>query len=120
MNIEARVRDIRLSNALGLMLVVGTFALGVIAYDAVPAEMVVHYTPSGGVYYGLETLPKPVGLFIIPVVSAITFVFLRALLLVGDLNEELASIRPYYRLGMILLVTFLAGVQVSLILLNAF
>lgn len=118
MNININMLDIRLSDAVELLLVVGTFAIGVIACDAVPTEMVVHYTPPGGVYYGLETPPKQIGLFIVSVITVITFVVARTLLLVGDLNEALASVHPYYQLGIVLLVTFLVGIQVSLVLLN--
>lgn len=118
MNLEAWVQDVRLSDALSLVLVVGAFAIGVITYDAVPAEMVVHYTPPGGVYYGPETLPKNIGLFIVPVVTAITFVVVRGLPFVGDVNEALAPVRPYYQFGIVLLVTFLMCVQASLVLLN--
>ena len=118
MNIDTQVQDLRLSDGLALMLIVITFAIGVIAYEAVPAEMVVHYTPPGGVYYGPETLPESIGLFIVPVVTAIIFVILRALPVVGNLNEELAAVRPYYQLGIVLLVAFLLGVQMVLVLLN--
>lgn len=40
MNIKINMLDIRLNDAVGLLLVVGTFAIGVIACDAVPTEMV--------------------------------------------------------------------------------
>lgn len=118
MNAPGRTRGVRLSDVLSVTLLVGTFLLGAGAYDAVPAEMLIHYTPPGSVYYGLERVPKELGLFIVPVVGSIMFCAARLLSLVGDVNEEMASVRPYYHAGLVLLVTFLGGVQVLLVALN--
>lgn len=118
MSSASLVGDVRPSDVLALALVVGTFAVGVVAYGVVPADVMVHYTPPGGVYYGPETLPKSVGLFVVPVVTAVTFAALRVLPSVFELNGELAAVLPYYRLGLALLVAVLASVQVALVLSN--
>jgi uncharacterized membrane protein len=118
MTIESDGQDIRVSDVVALVLVGAAFAISVIAYDAAPAEVVVHYTPPGGVYYGPETLPKAIGLFIVPVVTALVFTVLRALPLIDDLSEQLAPVRAYYQFGVVLLVAVLVGVQVLLVVLN--
>lgn len=118
MNIKINMLDIRLSDAVGLLLVVGTFAIGVIACDAVPTEMVSTTRRQAVCTTASKHPPKQIGLFIVSVITAITFVVARTLLLVGDLNEALASVHPYYQLGIVLLVTFLVGIPVSLVLLN--
>lgn len=117
MNVAAE-RPVRPSDALAAAFVVGTFALAVAVYDAVPAEMVVHYTPPGGVYYGPETLPKPVALFIVPAVTALTFGLVRALPSVGGVDDALGDARPYYHAAVLLLVALLSVVHVGLVLWN--
>jgi len=118
MNTESRPTQIRVSDVISLSLIGGVFVLGVLTYDLLPAVLVIHYTPPGGVYYGLETLPKPVGLFALPVITAVTFGVTRGLPLIGNVSEELGSARQYYHYGILLLIVFLATVQIGLVLLN--
>ena len=118
MNASALVRRVRPTDALASALLVGVFAVGVAAYDAVPDEMVVHYTPPGSVYYGVETLPKEVGLFVVPAVAAVTFGIGRALPLIVGPDETLTAVGPYYRAGLVVLLALLSSVQVALVLLN--
>ena len=118
MTIESRMTNIRISDVVSLALIGCIFVLSAYTYDLLPADLVIHYTPAGGVYYGLETLPKPVGLFVLPVTTAIAFGIVRMLPLISNLSEELESIRPYYHYGTLLLIVFVAGVHIALILLN--
>jgi hypothetical protein len=118
MTAETLLRGVRPSDALALVLVLASFAIGVLASDAVPAEMVVHYTPPGGVYYGPETLPRRFGLFVVPGVTAVTFAVIRALPLVVDLDGTATSLGRLYRFGTLLFVAVLVGVQATLVLLN--
>lgn len=112
-------RRVRATDVLASALLCGMFASGVFAYDAVPAQVVVHYTPPGGVYYGPETLPKAVGLFAVPAVAAVTFGVARLLPSIAGGNDELTAFGPYYRVALVLLVAVLAGAQVALVLWNA-
>jgi hypothetical protein len=107
----------RASDALAAALVVATIVVGVAAYDAVPAAMVVHYTPPGGVYYGPETVPKAVGLSIVPAVAVVTVAALRALPAVVD-GESLTPVPTVYRVAVVGVAALLAAVQVALVLLN--
>lgn len=109
---------VRPSDGLAVALVVATFAAGALAYEAVPADVVVHYTPPGGVYYGPDTLPKAVGLFVIPLASAVVFAVLRALPLLDDVDETLAPVRPYYQAAIVLTLACLAVGQVALLAVN--
>jgi hypothetical protein len=107
----------RASDALAAALVVATVVVGLVAYDAVPAAMVVHYTPPGGVYYGPETLPKAIGLSVVPAVAIVTVAALRGLPAVVD-SEALTPVPTVYRLAVVGLAALLAAVQVALVLLN--
>lgn len=110
---------IRPSDGVALALLATTFAIGVLAYDAVPAEMVVHYTPPGGVYYGPETAPKPLGLFAVPVLGLVTFAAMRALPLLDGVATRLAPVRSVYQAAIVLVVGVLCAGQAVLVLLNA-
>lgn len=118
MTIESRMTNIRVSDVVSLALIGCVFVLSGYTYDLLPRNLVIHYTPPGGVYYGLETLPKPIGLFVLPVTAAIAFGVVRMLPLISNFGEELESIRPYYHYGTLLLIMFVAGVHIALILLN--
>lgn len=118
MSVLALRERVRPSDGLAIALVIGMFAVGALAYEAVPAEMLVHYTPPGGVYYGPETLPKAVGLFVIPVVSVVVFGVLRGLPVVDELDRVLAPVRPYYQAAIVLTVASLGLGQVALIVVN--
>lgn len=107
----------RVSDALAAALVAATAAVGVVAYDAVPAAMVVHYTPPGGVYYGPETLPKAVGLSVVPAIAVVTVAALRGLPAITD-GEALTPVPTAYRLAVVGLAALLAAVQLVLVLLN--
>lgn len=117
MNAAELVRGVRPSDAVALVLILCLFGLSVAVYDAVPAEMVVHYTPPGGVYYGPETLPKAVGLFLVPLLAAGTYVGLRLSLLVFE-NPAFDSIAPFYRAGVVAVVLLFGVTHVALVLLN--
>lgn len=108
----------RASDGVALALVAAAFAAGALAYGAAPAEVVVHYTPPGGVYYGPETLPKAVGLFALPVASVAVFGIMRTLPLLADVDEQLAPVRPYYRAGTVLAVACLCAGQAVLVAVN--
>lgn len=107
----------RTSDVLALVFVVATVVVGVVAYDAVPAAMTIHYTPPGGVYYGPETVPKAVGLSVVPAIAVITVTAVRAVPAVVD-HEALTPVPIVYRLGVLLLAVMFGGVQVGLVLLN--
>lgn len=109
---------VRPSDGLAVALVVAMFGVGALAYDAVPAEMVVHYTPPGGVYYGPETLPKAAGLFAIPAAGAVVFGVMRALPLIDGVAESLAPVRPYYQASIVLAVVCHCVGQAALLALN--
>lgn len=95
--------------------VIGMFGLAVLAYGAVPAQMTVHYTPPGGVYYGLETLPKTVGLFLLPVVGAFVVAALRCLPLVDGIGE---AVRGYYQASIVATAGCLCLGQVAVVAIN--
>jgi len=107
----------RASDALAAALALSTVVIGIVAYDAVPAAMAVHYTPPGGVYYGPETLPKAVGLSVVPAVAVVTVAALRALPAVVD-GEALTPVPAVYRFSVVGVAALLAAVQVALVLLN--
>lgn len=109
---------VRPTDSLAVAIVVGTFAVGMLAYQSVPAEMLIHYTPSDGVYYGPETLPKLVGLFVIPIVSVVVFGVLRSVPYLAESGVATAPIRPYYQASIVLSVGFLWLCQVALVVAN--
>lgn len=118
MNLAAAARGVRPSDVVALSVIVGVFVATVAVYDMVPAEMVVHYTPPGGVYYGPETLPKEIGLSVVPVLTLLSFLVARFLPVLTGLHDELGVIAPYYDAGVVGLVLLLATVHAALILLN--
>lgn len=118
MSEPARMGRVRPSDGLAAALVLGMSALGALAYEAVPAAMLVHYTPPGGVYYGPETLPKAIGLFVVPVVRPVVFGVPRGLPAIDGLGEALAPIRPYYQASIVVTIAALGLGQVALIVLN--
>lgn len=118
MNVAAAVRAVRPSDAVALAVVVALFAASLAVYDTVPAELVVHYTPPGGVYYGVETLPKRIGLFVVPVFTLLAFAVARLLPAVTGLQKELGLLLPYYEVGVAGLVVLCGTVHAALLLLN--
>jgi hypothetical protein len=118
MNTATLARAVRPTDALALAVMLALFVASLAVYEAVPAEMVVHYTPPGGVYYGIETLPKALGLFVVPVVALVTFGVARLLPLTAGSNEAFAAIAPYYHAGLVGLVVLLGAVHAVLVLLN--
>ena len=120
MTTENRMTNLRVSDVVSLALIGCIFVLSGYTYDLLPRNLVIHYTPPGGVYYGLETLPKPVALFVLPVTAAIAFVVVRMRPQISNFGEELESIRPYYHYATLLLVVFLTGTHIALILLNLY
>lgn len=118
MNHAAIVRGVRLSDAVALAVILGLFAVSVALYETVPAEMLVHYTPPGGVYYGVETLPKRVGLFLVPVFTLLTYVVGRVVPVVTGAWDEFGVLAPYYDAALAGLVVLFGAVHTALLLLN--
>jgi uncharacterized membrane protein len=118
MTAASHSRAVRASDAAALAIIGAMLAAAVLLYDAVPTEMVVHYTPPGGVYYGPETLPRAVGLFVVPVVAVVTFALARWIATRRDVREALAEARVYYHAGLVALVAALAAIQALLLWLN--
>lgn len=118
MNLAGAARTVQPSDAVAVAIIVAVFAAGVAVYDMVPAEMVVHYTPPGGVYYGAETLPKEFGLFVVPVLMLLSFGGARLLPVLAGLGNQLGVLCPYYYAGLAGVVILLGTVQAALILLN--
>lgn len=118
MTLAGVVRTVRPSEVVAVATLVAIFAVSVAVYDVVPAEMVVHYTPPGGVYYGPETLPKEIGLFVVPVLTLLVFGVARLLPVLTGLDDELGGLVPYYYAVVAGLVVLLGAVHAALILLN--
>lgn len=118
MNTAATPRAVRISDAIALVVILGLFAVSVAVYDAVPAEMLVHYTPPGGIYYGIETLPKQIGLFLVPVFTLLTYGVARLVPVVTGVQGELGALAPYYRAALAGVVVLLGAVHGVVLLLN--
>lgn len=116
MNAAELARAVRPGDAVALAVVLGLFGLSIAVYDAVPAEMVVHYTPPGTVYYGPETLPKAVGLFLVPTLALVTYVVLRLPLPAESL--AFGAIRPFYLAGVVAVVALFGVTHVALVLIT--
>ncbi len=106
------------SDAMTVLFVGGMFALGILAYGAVPSQMTVHYAPKGTIYYGIETLPKAIGLFVVPVVGLVVISVLRGLPMIEGIDEALCPVAEYYRLGIAVTAVGLCLGQILLIALN--
>jgi len=117
-NAAALARGARPSDAVALAVIAGLFAVSVAVYETAPAEIVVHYTPPGAVYYGIETLPKAVGLFVVPVATPLTYGVTRLLPQLAGTTDGFGAIAPYYHAGLVALVALLGAVHLLLVLLN--
>jgi uncharacterized membrane protein len=119
MNAAELTRLMRRGDAVALAVILCLFGLSVAVYDTLPAEMVVHYTPPGGVYYGPETLPKAVALVVVPLIAGVTYVALRLPLLLLERWPVPDAIGPIYRAGIVAMLLLFGAVHVALILLNS-
>ena len=103
---------------LGAVLAVGlTVALGVLAYGAVPGRVRVHWTLGTGPYVGPETLPRALGLFVVPVVAVLTLAGLWALRAVIDLGSDPRA-RRYYDLATLAVCCCLFAGQALVVVAN--
>jgi uncharacterized membrane protein len=91
---------------------------GIVFYDAMPASMQIHYTPPGGIYYGIKRGPKELGLVILPLLSTMIFAIGCLLARCTAWSEEFDAGRRYARLAVVVLLAVLASGQAFLILLN--
>lgn len=104
--------------AVGSLLIVGlTVALGVLAYGAAPARVRVHWTLGMGPYVGPETLPKALGLFVVPTAAVLCLAGLWLLRTVVDLESE-PRVRRYYDLAALLVLCLLLAGQAVVVLAN--
>jgi len=107
-----------LADLVGLVAVAAAAGVGVLAYGALPEDLVVHWTMGTGPYVGPETLAKPVALAVVPLVTAGTVALLRALPRLGGLRDALDGAQPYYDVTTALTALALVGAQVALVALN--
>lgn len=112
------LQRVRPSDGVVIALVISMFVVSGLAYRAVPSELLIHYTPPGGIYYGPETLSKTIGLFIIPIVSIVVFSVMRMLPVIDVINETLSPIRSYYQASIVLTIICLSLGQALLIGMN--
>jgi hypothetical protein len=104
--------------ALGAALVTAlTVALGALGYATLPGRVRVHWSLGAGPYVGPETLPRALGVFVVPAVAVLTLAGLW--LLRGAIGLESAPrARTYYDLGMLVVVAFLFAGQVVVVIAN--
>lgn len=106
------------ADLVGLVAVAAAAGVGVLAYGALPEDLVVHWSMGMGPYVGPETLAKPVALAVVPLVTAGTVALLRALPRLGGLRDALEEAQPYYDATTVLTALALVGAQVALVALN--
>lgn len=95
-----------------------TVALGALAYVVVvPGRVRVHWTLGMGPYAGPETLPRVLGLFVVPVVAVLTLAGLWALRTAIDLEAEPRA-RRYYDLATLAVCCCLFAGQALVVVAN--
>lgn len=87
-----------------LSLMLASFLLGAYLYPIMPERMASHWDASGSVN---GYMPKLLGLFFMPVISAILFLAFLVIPRVDPLKENIAKFRAYYDLFILLLFGFL-------------
>ena len=103
---------------LGALLIAGlTVALGALAYGSVPGRVRVHWTLGAGPYVGPETLPKALGLFVVPSVAVLVLAVLWLLRAAIDLESDPRG-RRYYDLATLLALCLLFAGQAVIVLAN--
>lgn len=110
---------LRRADLLAVGVLVATLVATLAAFRVAPDRVQVHW--SGGfenAYWGVRTLPKAVGLSVVPALAAGAFVALRALALVPGIDEEIETAPLLYDAVVVLVVATLCVAQVGLLLLN--
>jgi uncharacterized membrane protein len=108
----------RATDLVTLALLLGIAASVLVFYDQMPAMMQIHYTPPGGVYYGIERVPKQIGLLILPLISTMIFAIGQVIARCTARIEEFEAGRRYAGLAVVVVLAVLACGQALLILLN--
>jgi len=103
-------------NAIGALAVAATLGVGLLAYPFVPDQFTVRWTV--GAYYGPESLPKAVGLSLVPLLSVGVYGLLRALPSLDGVPDDLVG-RRAYRLAVAAVLATLLATQLLLVGLNA-
>lgn len=87
-----------------LSLIMASFLLGAYLYPIMPEQIASHWDASGSVN---GYMPKLLGLFFMPVISAALFLAFLVIPRIDPLKENIAKFRAYYDLFILLLFGFL-------------
>lgn len=117
MSVAALPARVRTGDLAAVALLAVAFAVGVAAYGAVPERVVVHWTFGAGPYWGLRTLPKALGLFLVPLVATVLYVAMRAPLALLP-AEELGAVRGLYEAVVVGTVGLCCAVQLFVVAMN--
>jgi uncharacterized membrane protein len=105
----------RKSSLFILVMILLSFAAGILLYPRMPARMASHWNAAGEVN---GYMPKFPGLFLIPFLSAVLFLLFLAIPKIDPLKENIAKFRNYFDALVALIIIFLSYIYALSLLWN--
>ncbi len=107
----------KINNAvvLGSLIIISMIAVSMFVYPSIPNKMAVHWGQNGNVN---GTMPKEIGISIIPGISALILVALAIIPKIDPWSENIKKFEGYYSVFIVLMILFMLAIQMYILAWN--